>query len=90
MDGLDDRFILMRSGHGQNLGVSLPDAGFVRAHAAGDDDPAVLTHGLADRLEGFRACAVEKAACVDDDHVGAVIFGRQMIALRAQVRQDTL
>jgi len=34
--------------------------------------------------------AVEKAAGVDDDDVGAIVLTRQLIALRAQPRDDPL
>ena len=34
--------------------------------------------------------AVEEAAGVDDDDVGAVVLARELVALRAQLRDDAL
>ncbi len=62
----------------------------LRAHAAGDDDLAVLGHGGADGGEQFRLGAVEKAAGIDDGEVGAGMLARQLITLRAQPRDDAL
>ena len=45
---------------------------------------------VADGVERFRLRAVEKAAGVDDDEVGAVVLARELIALRAQPRDDAL
>src|SRR5688572_33345540 len=62
----------------------------VAAHAAGDDDLAVLLQRLADRVERLLLGAVEEAAGVHDHHVGAVVGVRDDIALRPQLGQDPL
>ena len=62
----------------------------LRAHAAGDDDAAVLVHRRADRGERFGLGAVEEAAGVDDDGVGAGVAARELVALGAELGQDPL
>ena len=59
-------------------------------HAAGDDDLAVFGHGGADSGERFRLRAVEEAAGIDDGEVGAGMVARQLVAFRAQPRDDAL
>ena len=43
-----------------------------------------------DRGERFVLCAVEEAAGIDDDEVGALMLARQLITFRAQPRDDAL
>ncbi len=88
MHGLDDRFILMRAGDGENVGMRFADQRFLGAQAPGDDDLAIRAKRFADGLEAFRLGAVEKAAGVDDDDVGAVIGRREAVALRPEGGQD--
>ena len=45
---------------------------------------------LADGVERFRLGAVEEAAGVDDDEIGAGVLARKLIALGAQPRDDAL
>ncbi len=80
----------LRSGDRRDVGESLADRLRLGAHAAGDDDAAVFPHRRADRCERFRLGAVEKAAGVDDDGVGARVRAREFISLRPQLRQDPL
>ena len=85
-DQIDERIMRRGRGrvhrrHHALIGLRAGDRGDVRegvadllglgAHAAGDDDLAVLRHRRADRLERFLLGAVEKAAGVDDHRVGA-------------------
>ena len=70
MDGLDDAFVLLRSGHREHIRMRSRDLFRFRAHAAGDDDFAVFGERGADRGQRFRLGAVEKAAGVDDGDVG--------------------
>ena len=56
------------------LGYRCGDLLGLGAHAAGDDDLAVLRQRLADGVERFRLGAVEKAAGVDDHQVGALVL----------------
>ena len=51
--GLDHLLVLMRAGDGQHARMALADAAFLDAEAAGDDDAAVLGHGLADGVEAL-------------------------------------
>ncbi len=88
MHGGDDLLVLVRPGDGEDAGVRLPDAPLLHAHAAGDDDAAVLGHGLADGLQAFGLGGVEEAAGVDHHHVGARVVGRDQIAFRAQLGED--
>ena len=44
----------------------------------------------ADRLQRLGLGAIEKAACVDDDHIGAGVAARKLIAFGAQPRDDPL
>ena len=66
------------------------DLARIAAHAAGDDHLAVLGQRLADRVQAFLARAVEEPAGVDDDHVGAGVGVRDLIALGAERGQDAL
>ncbi len=90
VDGGDDLFVLVRTGDRQHAGVRGADAAFLDAHAAGDDDAAVLGHRLADGVQAFGLGAVEEAAGVDDDDVGALVIGGDLIAFGAQARDDAL
>jgi len=58
------------------------------AHAAGDDDLAVLVQRLPDGIERLRLGGIEKTAGVDDDQIRALVLARQLIALGAQPRDD--
>ncbi len=73
--GFDDLLVLMRAGDGEHAGMRVADARFLDAEAARDDDAAVLGHRFADGLEAFVLGAVEEAAGVDDDDIGAGIVG---------------
>src|SRR5690606_18619277 len=81
-------FILLRAGHRQHAGMDLADDRFLDAHAAGDDHLAVLGDGFADGLQRFGLGAVDEAAGVDHHHVGVIVFGRDLVALGAQLGQD--
>ena len=88
--GGDDALVLLRTGDGQHVREALLDLLGLGPHAAGDDHPAVLRHGRADRVERFSLGAVEEAAGVDDDDVGAVMPARDLVALRPQMGEDAL
>ena len=90
MHGVQHAFVLLRSGDRQHTRIGRFDLLGLGAHAAGDDDLAVLGHGIADRRERFLLGAVEEAAGVDDDDIGAVMLARELIALGAQPRNDAL
>ena len=80
----------LRAGDGGDVGVDVADRVRLGPHAAGDDDAAVLGHRRADRRQRFRFGAVEEAAGVDDDGVGAGVGFRQFVAFGAQAREDAL
>ena len=90
MDRGDHALILLRPGDGEHVGITCGDLFRLGTHAAGDDHLAVFGQRRADRLERLRLRAVEEAAGVDDDEVGAVMLARELIALRAQARDDAL
>ena len=90
MHRLHHLLVLMRAGDGEHARMAFADAAFLDAEAAGDDDAAVLGHGLADGVEAFLLGAVEEAAGVHDDDVGAAVVGRHAIALGPQLGQDAL
>src|SRR4030081_4086574 len=90
MHGSAHALILLRPGDREHTGIGGLDLLGFGAHAAGDDDLAVLGHGFADRAKRFLLGAVEKAAGVDDDEVSTIMLARQLIAFRAQPRDDAL
>ena len=90
MHRVQHALILLRPRDRQHAGIGRLDLLGLGAHAAGDDHLAVLGHGLADGAERFLLGAVEKAAGVDDDDIGAVMLARQFIAFRAQPGDDAL
>ena len=90
VDRGDDFLVLLRTGDCEHLREARADhVGFL-AHAAGDDDAAVLGDRLADRLEALGLGAVEEAAGVDQHHVGPGIIGRHVVAVGAQLGHDPL
>ena len=90
VDRLEHALVLLRPGDGEHIGKPLADLFRLGAHAAGDDHLAVLAQRRADRIEGFGLRAVEEAAGVDDDEIGAVMRPRELVALGTQPRDDAL
>ena len=88
--GRDDALVGLRPGDREHVGEALADLVGLGPHAAGDDDLAVLGHRLADGAERFRLGAVEEAAGVDDDEIGAGMRLGQLVALGAELRDDAL
>ena len=88
VDGSHHGLILVRARHGEDPGVRLHDRVGLDPHAAGDDHPAVLGHGLADGGQRFRLCAVEEAAGIDQHHVCIRVAGRHDVALGTQLCDD--
>ena len=86
----DDALVGLRPGDREHVREALADLFGLGAHAAGDDDLAVLGHRLADGVKRLGLGAVEEAAGVDDHDVGAVVLARQLVAFRAQLRDDAL
>ena len=71
---LEHALVLLRAGDREHVREALGDLLGLGAHAAGDDHLAVLGERVADRVERFRLRAVEEAAGVDDDEVGALVL----------------
>jgi hypothetical protein len=90
MHRLDHLFVLMRAGDREHLRMRGADRVGLVAHAPRDDDAAILGDCLADRGETFFLGAVEEAASVDQNHVGAGVIGAHRIAVCAQAREDAL
>jgi hypothetical protein len=90
MHGVEHAFILLRAGDRQQVGIGGFDLLGLGAHAAGDDDLAVLRHGFADGAQRLRLGAVEEAAGVDDDDVGAVVLAGEFVTFGPQARDDAL
>ncbi len=90
VDGVEHGLVLVRAGDGEDLWMRAGDVFGFGPQTAGDDDTAVFTQCLADGLKAFGLGAVEKAAGVDDHRIGALVIGRDGIALGAQARQDAL
>ena len=90
MDGADDAFVGLRAADRQHVGIGAANRLRFGAHAARDDDFAVFFKRGADRRERFGLGAVEKAAGIDDDGIGAGVGAGQLIAFGAQPRDDSL
>jgi hypothetical protein len=88
--GRDDALVGLRPRDREHVGEAVADLARLRSHAAGDDNLAVVRHGLADCAKRFRLGAVEEATGVDDDEVGACMLLGQLIALGAELRDDAL
>ena len=86
----DHGLILLRAGDGEHLRVSLANALGLDAEAARHDDAAVRRQSLADRRKRFLLGAVEEAAGVDHDRVGALIARGQLVTFGAKPRDDAL
>src|ERR1700722_6365883 len=90
MHRVEYAFILLRSRDRQHAGIGRLDLLGFGPHAARHNHLAIRGHRFADRTERFLLGAVEKAAGVDDDEVGAIVLARQFIAFRAQPCDDAL
>ncbi len=87
---IDDLLILMGARDGQHTGMSVANAALLDTEATRDDNTPVGGHGLPDRVQALLLGAVEKAARVDYDHIGAAVVLRDQVAFRAQLRDDSL
>ncbi len=84
MHGLDHILVLVRASNRENLREAGADHLGLVTHAAGDDDPAILRHRLADRFEALLLGGIEKAASVDQHDVGPGVIGAHRIAVGTQ------
>jgi hypothetical protein len=60
------------------------------AHAAGDDDAAILRNRLSDRLQALFLGGIEEAAGVDQHDVGPCIVRGHGVAVGTELGQDAL
>lgn len=88
--GLDHGLILLRSGNRQYIGEHATDAVGFHTHAAGDDDPAVFPHRLADGFQRFLLGAVEEAAGIHQHNIGGVVGAGNAVAFCPQLGDDAL
>jgi hypothetical protein len=86
--GVQDLFVLLRAGDGQDPGVRAGDVVGFGAEAAGHDHAPVLGQRVADGLQAFGLGTVEEAAGVHDHRIGTGIVGRNRVTLRPEARQD--
>ena len=82
--------VLLRTGHGQHAWVYVTDRAFFNAHAAGDDDAAVLCDGFANGVQRFSLGGIDKTAGIDHHHVSVFVGGYHLITFGAQLSQDAL
>ena len=84
MHRIHDLLILMRTGHREHFRMRLFDHVRFGAETAGDDHFAIGFNRFANRIQAFFAGAVEEAARIDQDQVGAGIVRADLIAFGAQ------
>ncbi|SBJ11554.1 Uncharacterised protein [Klebsiella pneumoniae] len=87
---LQHLLIAVRTGDLQHLRMHFADLILFRAETAGDDYLAVLFQRFADRFQRFLHSAINKAAGVNDHHIGVVVGRYDVITFGAQFGQDTL
>ena len=85
-----DALIGLRPRDRRDVRERLADRLRFRAHATRHDHAPVLRHRRADRLQRLLLGAVQEAAGVDDDGVSPGMAPGELVALRAQLRQDPL
>jgi hypothetical protein len=90
MNGVENSFILLRAGDGENTWISGSDPFRLRAHAAGHDDFPVLRQCFSDRGERLFLCGLEKPASVDDRDIRAFMVSRERISFSPQPADDAL
>lgn len=83
-----DTAIILRSGDCKDLRMNLANLLGALAQAAGDDNLAIGSHGLADDLQGFGRGGIYEAAGIDDNDIGVFIVRRKVIPFGPQLRQD--
>src|SRR5262249_6148368 len=85
-----DGLVLVRARDREDTRMRAEDLLLLDAETARDDDAAVLGQRLADGRQALLLGRVEKAAGVDDDGVGALVVGNQLIALSPEARDEAL
>ena len=90
VDRFHHLFVLMRAGDREYLRMGGADRVGFLAHAPRDDHAAVFGDGLADRGEAFFLGGIEKAAGVDQHHVGTGVILGKGVAIGAQTGENAL
>ncbi|SQC91291.1 Uncharacterised protein [Cedecea neteri] len=85
---LQNLLVAVRAGDFQHLRVHFTDLIFFCTQATGDNHLTVFVQRFADGFQRFLYGAVDKAAGVDDNHVGVVIAWHHVITFGAQFSQD--
>jgi len=75
MNRIHDLFILLRSGNRQNRGVRFGDRPGFRAETSCDNDLSVLAQSLANRIQAFSFCGVQKPARIHNHRIRTVVIG---------------
>ena len=88
--GVHDFFVRVRPGDLEHARMAIRDRLRLGAEAAGDDHLAVARERLADRIERFVHGVVDETARVDDDEVRVLVRADDVVAFRAQPREDAL
>ena len=88
--GRNNALVLLRPGDREHPGIGRRDFFRLGTHAAGHDDLAVLLERLANGRERLRLGAVQKPAGVDQDDIRTAMVAGELIAFRAQPRDDAL
>ena len=86
----DHLLVGVRAGDLEHARVAREDALGLRAEAAGDDHAPVLLERLADRVERLIDRRVDEAAGVDHHEIGRLVGRGDLVAFRAQLREDAL
>ncbi len=90
VDRVHHLLVLLRPGDREHAGVGASNHLGLYAEAAGDDDLAVLGHGLADGLQGLLDGVVDETAGVHHHQIGVVVAADHVIALHPELGEDTL
>ena len=90
VNGTDNLFVLLWPSDGQYARMGRADHGFFNAHTARDNHASVFSDRFANCFERFCFCAVDKAAGVDDHHVGVIVVRHDLIAFSTQLGEDAL
>jgi len=84
----DHLLVSLRSRDLEHARMTVGDGLRLGAEATGDDHLAVARERFADRVEGLVHRVVDEAAGVDDDEARVLVGADDVVALRAQPRED--
>jgi len=78
----------MRASHRQDARMPITHRVAFRAQTAGDDDFAIRPQRLANRVQRFGYCSVDKAAGIDHHQISSFIARRNAVTFSAQSSQN--